>query len=396
MENYIQHRADINSFGKVIAIGDGVARVFGLSDAQAGDYSLKKNYDSRGEKNLSLWQTKRETTPIFRFVSTRNPRNIAWNAITSRHYRGLREILAKVSQASGGRNEANIQAIQGAGKLAKNLMLSIRAKVKTLVDREDVELTGPHDTFPVTVEEVTLLDIHRLEKPPEKFTEVHSESSEGFYHFTQCVSAKKGSDYAMIKAGIAEALQDGYSSAKALVLGDIASENVNNILLEKLTQAKTNFPFLEGSKKGADSMQIVSYEGYHTAKATESYFLESAHRFPTIAEKFENSMEKSSWSNLDIFSEKLSNQLGKKVVIKAISEKEALLYCKSYTLDWDELKELLMRIKSQGYTSLTIRIVKDFSHNPQPLTLDDDSSSEESGVSIHLTLMDILNPSNGS
>lgn len=29
MENYIQHRADINSFGKVIAIGDGVARVFG-------------------------------------------------------------------------------------------------------------------------------------------------------------------------------------------------------------------------------------------------------------------------------------------------------------------------------------------------------------------------------
>ena len=30
MENYIQQRADINSFGKVIAIGDGVARVFGL------------------------------------------------------------------------------------------------------------------------------------------------------------------------------------------------------------------------------------------------------------------------------------------------------------------------------------------------------------------------------
>lgn len=37
MENYIQHRADINSFGKVIAIGDGVARVFGLSDVQAGE-----------------------------------------------------------------------------------------------------------------------------------------------------------------------------------------------------------------------------------------------------------------------------------------------------------------------------------------------------------------------
>ena len=30
MENYIQQRADINSFGKVIAIGDGAARVFGL------------------------------------------------------------------------------------------------------------------------------------------------------------------------------------------------------------------------------------------------------------------------------------------------------------------------------------------------------------------------------
>ena len=37
MDNYIQQRADINSFGKVIAIGDGVARVFGLSDAQAGE-----------------------------------------------------------------------------------------------------------------------------------------------------------------------------------------------------------------------------------------------------------------------------------------------------------------------------------------------------------------------
>ena len=40
MDNYIQHKADINSFGKVIAIGDGVARVFGLSDVQAGEISL--------------------------------------------------------------------------------------------------------------------------------------------------------------------------------------------------------------------------------------------------------------------------------------------------------------------------------------------------------------------
>ena len=37
MENYIQHKADINSFGKVIAIGDGVARIFGLADVQAGE-----------------------------------------------------------------------------------------------------------------------------------------------------------------------------------------------------------------------------------------------------------------------------------------------------------------------------------------------------------------------
>ena len=37
MDNYIQQKADINSFGKVIAIGDGVARVFGLSDVQAGE-----------------------------------------------------------------------------------------------------------------------------------------------------------------------------------------------------------------------------------------------------------------------------------------------------------------------------------------------------------------------
>ena len=36
MDNYIQQKADINSFGKVIAIGDGVARVFGLGNAQAG------------------------------------------------------------------------------------------------------------------------------------------------------------------------------------------------------------------------------------------------------------------------------------------------------------------------------------------------------------------------
>ena len=395
MENYIQQKADINSFGKVIAIGDGVARVFGLSDVQAGETVFKKSYDLGVKKKLSLWETKRETVPIFRFVSTRNPRNIARNATTIRHYRGLREILAKVSQASGGRNEANIQAIQGTGKLAKNLMLSIRAKVKTLVDREDVELTGPHDTFPVTVEEVTLLDIQELGQAPEEFTWVHPESSEGNYQFTQIVSLKKGSDYAIMKGGIAEALQDGYSIAKAQVLGDYASENVNNILLEKLLKANKSLPFLEGSKKEADSMQIVSYEGYHTVNAAESYFLESAHRLPSIIEKFENSMEKSSWNNLDIFSEKLSNQLGKKVIIKSISEKEALLYCKSFTLDWEELKNLLMGIKSQGYTSLTIRIVKDSAHNPQPLTLDDDSSSEP-GVSIHLTLMDILSPSNGS
>lgn len=270
-------------------------------------------------------------------------------------------------------------------------MLSIRAKVKTLVDREEVELTNPQDTFPVTVEEVTLLDIQQLEEAPQEFTRVHPESSEGNYQFTQYVSAKKGSDYAMVKAAAAEALQDGYSLAKAQVLGDPASENINNAVLEKLLKANKSLPFLEGSKKGADSTQIVSYEEYKIAMTSESYFLESAHRLPAIVEKFENSMEKSSWNNLDLFSERLSNQLGKKVIIKSISEKEALLYCKSYSLDWEELKELLMRIKSQGYTSLTIRIVKDSTQNPQPLALDDDSSAEP-GVSIHLTLMDILKP----
>ena len=75
--NYIQQKADINSFGKVIAIGDGVARIFGLSDVQAGETVFKKSYDSRCEKKPSLWQTKRETGPVFRFVSTRNPRSIA-------------------------------------------------------------------------------------------------------------------------------------------------------------------------------------------------------------------------------------------------------------------------------------------------------------------------------
>ena len=76
MDNYIQQRADINSFGKVIAIGDGVARVFGLSDVQAGECFFNKGYDFSPEKKPSLWQTKRETAPIFRFVSTRNSRTI--------------------------------------------------------------------------------------------------------------------------------------------------------------------------------------------------------------------------------------------------------------------------------------------------------------------------------
>ena len=161
----------------------------------------------------------------------------------------LREILARASQASGGQNEANVQAIQSAGKLAKNLMFSIRAKVKTLVDREEVELTNPQDTFPVTVEEVTLLDIQPLEEAPQEFTRVHPESSQGCYQFTQYFSAKKGSDYAIMKGGVAEALQDGYSIAKAQVLGDFASENANNAVLEKLLRANKSLPFLEGSKK---------------------------------------------------------------------------------------------------------------------------------------------------
>ena len=54
MDNYIQQKADINSFGKVRATGDGVARVFGLSDVQAGETVFKKSYDFRCEKNLSL------------------------------------------------------------------------------------------------------------------------------------------------------------------------------------------------------------------------------------------------------------------------------------------------------------------------------------------------------
>ena len=32
-----EKRACINSFGKVVSIGDGIARVFGLSDVQAGE-----------------------------------------------------------------------------------------------------------------------------------------------------------------------------------------------------------------------------------------------------------------------------------------------------------------------------------------------------------------------
>ena len=75
MDNYIQQRADINSFGKVIAIGDGVARVFGLSDAQAGETVFKKSYDFRSEKKRSLLENRRKIPQVFRFVSIRNPRN---------------------------------------------------------------------------------------------------------------------------------------------------------------------------------------------------------------------------------------------------------------------------------------------------------------------------------
>ena len=117
------------------------------------------------------------------------------------------------------------------------------------MDREDVELTGPHDTFPVTVEEVTLLDIQQLGEAPEEFTQVHSGSLEGNYLFTQTVTLKKGSDYAIMKGCIAEALQDGCSIAKAHVFGDFASENVNNALLEKLVKANKSLPFWKVRKK---------------------------------------------------------------------------------------------------------------------------------------------------
>ena len=36
-EGSFSRRADINSFGKVVSIGDGIARVFGLSEVQTGE-----------------------------------------------------------------------------------------------------------------------------------------------------------------------------------------------------------------------------------------------------------------------------------------------------------------------------------------------------------------------
>ena len=37
LEGSFFKRADINSFWKVVSIGDGIARVFGLSEVQAGE-----------------------------------------------------------------------------------------------------------------------------------------------------------------------------------------------------------------------------------------------------------------------------------------------------------------------------------------------------------------------
>lgn len=37
IESQLDLKADINSFGKVVSIGDGIARVFGLADVQAGE-----------------------------------------------------------------------------------------------------------------------------------------------------------------------------------------------------------------------------------------------------------------------------------------------------------------------------------------------------------------------
>lgn len=37
LEGYLDNKVDINSFGKVVSIGDGIARAFGLTDVQAGE-----------------------------------------------------------------------------------------------------------------------------------------------------------------------------------------------------------------------------------------------------------------------------------------------------------------------------------------------------------------------
>ena len=61
---------------------------------------LKKNYDFRGEKNLSLLQTKREIGPIFRFVSTRNSRII--HSTTCRGMKTASEMVLRLFANSCG------------------------------------------------------------------------------------------------------------------------------------------------------------------------------------------------------------------------------------------------------------------------------------------------------
>ena len=276
-----------------------------------------------------------------------------------------------------------------AGKLKDDIIACIKTQVKTIVQREEVSLDGADTTFPVTVEEVSFSEFQRVDKIPHNIVELDHSPNPHFVKFTQYLWLKKGMDYGSIKGRLGENLHDTLNISRNQLFGE---KNIMNVAQESLKRVK-KFAFVEGSDKAADSTEIVPIGSPETnsfeAKTAESYFIEQASSDLEIASKFEASMEKSAQSNLDLFSEKISNQLGSFVKVTRISEKEAILYCKAFSLGWPEFKNLLVSLKNQGYTSLTVRVVKDSVVAEAPV-LDEDSSDTGDGKSLHLSIIDLL------
>lgn len=302
----------------------------------------------------------------------------------------LAEVMSRLSKSTIKNKVQHSQDMINAGKLKDGIIACIKTQVKTIVHREEVSLDDVGTTFPVTVEEVSFFEFQRVEQNlPQTNVSLDYESSPGSYKFTHWFSLKKGMDYGSIKGRLGETLHDAIVISKNKTLGIESSLNLSQELWKK---AK-GFAFAEGSAKAADSTQLIpvgsSEDNFFDAQTAEAYFPEQASNELEIATKFQNSIEKSSQLDLSNFSEKISNQLGGSVRVKSISEKEAVLYCKAFSLDWPQFKSLLVDLKTQGYTSLTVRVVKDSVVAEAPV-LDEDSSETGDGKSLHLSIIDLL------